>query len=746
MNIVEIVIKGIDKTKDGFTGAINNLSDLEKRVGQIIPALATMAVTAGAGFLVMAKGFIDTAAEADKTAQKVGLSVKAFSTLDFVAQKKGVDNFTTSLKKLSQEMEAAQVWGSGAADTFARFGVAVRNTDGTIRNTEDALLDWANVFSSFRDDASKTALAVQLFGREGLNMIPMLNLGAAGIESMREHAAEMGYEFDKVTAGQAKEFKKMLKETSMELQGMANMITAACLPSLLELMKSFKGTGDHLWILQGIAGTVIDMFAELVYMCSLVKAAFLGIVGAVKVVADAVSNLVSNVWDFFKIFGNVLGSYGAMIEQAMHGNFTAANQIWQKGLADMEADYTNFKSGLGETGKQIEEDVLSMVDAFASAKFPNIRKPWESAPASKPDDQGKDSMSSVPLPGALREEWARAQDAAKEYQKLSQQLLDESLRGGEKVLADEQARYRDEIDMIVKKADQQKIADEDLYPLLDQAAENHQQRLNEIYQQGTDFRAELDEAYKNGQIARYVELEQSRAAAEQRGLDSSKAMMQTYTDIARTAFFSVGSFVNTLWQTAKSGFGNAIANVVTGAQTAGEAFAALGKQMLSAVINFFAQWALGAVMQAVLGKALMAASVATGISAASALAGAWAAAATGAAIATFGAATSAAAGVPIAIASNVAFAQAAAFGGAAHGGLDYVPAETTYLLQKGERVLSTNQNSDFTNALQNGGIGGGGSMTVQLMLDGRKLSEAVFDMTRSGQMTIHPKSVRDERV
>jgi tape measure domain-containing protein len=40
---------------------------------------------------------------------------------------------------------------------------------------------------------------------------------------------------------------------------------------------------------------------------------------------------------------------------------------------------------------------------------------------------------------------------------------------------------------------------------------------------------------------------------------------------------------------------------------------------------------------------------------------------------------------------------------AAHGGLGYVPDEQTYLLQKGERVLSPNQNQDFTNFISSGG-------------------------------------------
>lgn len=51
--------------------------------------------------------------------------------------------------------------------------------------------------------------------------------------------------------------------------------------------------------------------------------------------------------------------------------------------------------------------------------------------------------------------------------------------------------------------------------------------------------------------------------------------------------------------------------------------------------------------------------------------------------------------------------------GIAHGGLTNVPSESTYLLDKGERVLSPNQNRDLTDFL-NGNGGGGGGRTLKL--------------------------------
>jgi len=47
--------------------------------------------------------------------------------------------------------------------------------------------------------------------------------------------------------------------------------------------------------------------------------------------------------------------------------------------------------------------------------------------------------------------------------------------------------------------------------------------------------------------------------------------------------------------------------------------------------------------------------------------------------------------------------------GAAHGGLTNVPKESTYLLDKGERVLSPNQNKDFTSFINSPESSGGGN-------------------------------------
>lgn len=68
------------------------------------------------------------------------------------------------------------------------------------------------------------------------------------------------------------------------------------------------------------------------------------------------------------------------------------------------------------------------------------------------------------------------------------------------------------------------------------------------------------------------------------------------------------------------------------------------------------------------------------------------------------------ASVAAATANIVGSIQSIKLAGQAHDGIDYVPREGTWLLDKGERVLSPRQNADLDRFMQDGGAKGGGTM------------------------------------
>jgi hypothetical protein len=113
----------------------------------------------------------------------------------------------------------------------------------------------------------------------------------------------------------------------------------------------------------------------------------------------------------------------------------------------------------------------------------------------------------------------------------------------------------------------------------------------------------------------------------------------------------------------------------------------------------------------------------------------------GPALAVAAAAAAIAAGI-----GNVAQIQSTNPPGQAHAGLTYVPAEQTYVLSQGERVLAPKQNEDFTNFMANQGGNGQSNPTVlavSINMDGRELYRGIHDASRNGTLTIDPRAIRE---
>src|SRR5262249_5952869 len=98
----------------------------------------------------------------------------------------------SGVKFLTNNMAAAATGSGEMADAFKKIGVEVKDAHGNLRAADDVLLDLAQKFADAPDGANKTAAALKLLGRSGLEMIPFLNQGKEGIRDLIDEAVQMG--------------------------------------------------------------------------------------------------------------------------------------------------------------------------------------------------------------------------------------------------------------------------------------------------------------------------------------------------------------------------------------------------------------------------------------------------------------------------------------------------------------------------------------------------------------------------
>ncbi|MBV6522940.1 MAG: hypothetical protein MNPFHGCM_03105 [Gemmatimonadaceae bacterium] len=258
-NRAQILISAVDQTKTAFDSikrGLGGLTDTAKSVNGVLANLGVGVSLAGIGAMI--KSSIDSADALDEMAQRTGIAVESLSLLVPAAELSAVstEKFEAGLKKLATGMLEAATGSEASAQNFEALGVAVQNQDGTLRDSEQVLLDLADRFQAMPDGAEKAALAVDIFGKAGAEMIPFLNQGREGIGALKQEAAELGLQLSADTAAQAGNFNDALDKLKLATQSIGNQIIASLLPALNDMaggmVESAKQGGTLRVILDGI--------------------------------------------------------------------------------------------------------------------------------------------------------------------------------------------------------------------------------------------------------------------------------------------------------------------------------------------------------------------------------------------------------------------------------------------------------------------------------------------------------------
>ena len=112
------------------------------------------------------------------------------------------------------------------------MGISIRSQNGTLRLVDDLLLAVADRFQKMENATVKAAVAQDLFGRGGKELILLLNQGSEGIQRFIEQNRRLGAEISENTARQAELFHDNLNALKTALFGVSNVIAHELLPRL----------------------------------------------------------------------------------------------------------------------------------------------------------------------------------------------------------------------------------------------------------------------------------------------------------------------------------------------------------------------------------------------------------------------------------------------------------------------------------------------------------------------------------
>lgn len=270
------------------TGAFGKLSGLTRSITSGLGSLVPAATLAGLG--AMAKRSIDAADNLNDLSQRTGVGVESLSKFGAAAEDSGssVDEVAKAMGRLARGVVDP---ASKTNEALRSIGVSATDANGKVRSLDQIMLSVSDVFAKLPDGAQKTALAIELFGKSGANLIPLLNQGSAAL-------SEYGATIDTELAQAADKFNDSLNAISRSLAGPFNEAVTAALGLITPLAEGFAKLPEPLQqLIVGIGALV----AALVILAPAIQAIV------------TVWGALSAVFAGGTIFATIAGTLGALV-------------------------------------------------------------------------------------------------------------------------------------------------------------------------------------------------------------------------------------------------------------------------------------------------------------------------------------------------------------------------------------------------------------------------------------------------
>jgi len=222
----------VKRSTDDMGAAVNKLKGLLGALG-----LGFGAVQIGR----FISNTIDAQDKLAKLSRQLNISVENLAGWGHAAQLSGFDTETMnkSLGKLSKIAYDASLGLQTAEEFFEILGITVKNSNGSMKDAADLTLEVAESFKVMEDGTEKTAIAMGLFGRSGMQLIPMLNQGAEGIRAM----VEEGQRLNPVTAESA----RLAEEWNDNMLRVGSAVEAVFVKQVNDLLPLMAELSDMMW-------------------------------------------------------------------------------------------------------------------------------------------------------------------------------------------------------------------------------------------------------------------------------------------------------------------------------------------------------------------------------------------------------------------------------------------------------------------------------------------------------------------
>src|SRR5690606_38248211 len=339
----------------------------------------------GAGIFALVSKTAEAGDEVQKMALRTGFSTEALSEYKHAAELSGtsLDSLERGVKRMQRTLLDAEKGSKSATDSLDALGLSIKDLQGL--SPEEQFDKLAMSIASVEDPTRRAALAQEVFGRAGTELLPMLDAGAEGIAEMRQEARDLGIVFDQEAADAAAQFNDDIDRLKKGFAGMFQEIGRKLLPLIIEdflpmikenVIPAVQSFGE--WIER-----VINWFTELDpkwQQVILAAAGLLGVLGPLLLILGPIITAIGSIIGLLPVLGTAFtamtGPIGLVVAAiaAAIAIGTALYQNWDSIVAELQDLWTGFSGffadiwdGIKQAAKGAINSVIGFINRLIRA-------------------------------------------------------------------------------------------------------------------------------------------------------------------------------------------------------------------------------------------------------------------------------------------------------------------------------------------------------------------------------------------
>jgi len=352
MTRAEKLLAGVNKNANSAARSLRAIAAVQVG-GAVLKGLGTISKTltnAARSALSLSSALRGTIDETAKLAQRTGIAVEALQGFQLAGELSGVQNLESALQRLTISIGDAAAGVKEPQEALERLGLDFEQL--SVLAPEDQFREVAAAFGTLGSQAEKAAVAADLFGRSGVELLPLFASNLAEIEARAER---LGIVLSGDQTAAIEQMNDALTLVQRTFEGIISQVTANLAPVVTQIAEEFlqfvegfqgvNGTGGT-----GIADAITDVLFDVIdYLAGVFDRTVEGFVqfGSVMEGVGTAFQVASKLFEGFVLYLDTI--FNGVFKLVVNNLLTGLGKVIEYLGSWVSSDVEEFGKNLAET-------------------------------------------------------------------------------------------------------------------------------------------------------------------------------------------------------------------------------------------------------------------------------------------------------------------------------------------------------------------------------------------------------------